>query len=209
MSISQNSLDIFENEDLPFPVPISILQNLSDKVIMLFTKCCFYRNQFNLNLEMMLDQGTDISPGLIWLSPSYYLPSGFFNSTKPISEVSFPNNNSVQINRTMTFYHDITVMFKLTLNSDADNYQNFRELRCRLVMADGLTQYDSSLFGYAQPATGSHFEVNFAGSINHNAGDKIQLQFTLAQDNTHSNQSATLLTIFNLSWNIIGLKVIS
>lgn len=206
MSTSQGKTNIFENENLPFPIPINLLSGLSDKIIMLFSKCCFYRNQFNSNLEMMMDIGNDVSPNTIWLSPSYYLPINFFNSTKPITEISFPNNNSIQINRTMTFYHDIIIMFKLGLNSNGDHFQNNRELRCRLVDENGI-QFDSSLFGYAQPSSENHFEINFAGSIDHNAGDKIIIQLTLAQDNVHNNQSPTLLTIFSITWNILALKV--
>lgn len=209
MSTSQGKTNIYKNEELPFPVPISLINNLSDAVILLFTRCAFYRNQFNSNLELSMPIGPDISPGQIWLSPTTFLPINFFNSTKPITEISFPNANSVQFNQTMQYYHDITVMFKLSLNSNGDHFQNHRELRCRLVGADGITQYDNSMFFYGQPSSEEHFEIHLSGAIQHYAGDIAKLQFSISQDNVHNNQSDTLLTIFNINWSILALKVTS
>lgn len=208
MSTSIDTTNIYLNEDLPFAVPINLLANLNKNVILLFTKGAFYRSQYNTNLELIMPLGIDISPNTIWLSNSMFLPVNFFNSTKPILEISFPNNNCVQFNRTMQYYHDITIQFKLTKNLNSDNYQNYRELRCRLVQNDGITQYDQSIFGYGQSGSGEHFEINLRGDIQHFAGDIAKLQFTIAQDNRYNDQSDTILTIFSITWNIMGLKII-
>jgi hypothetical protein len=122
--------------------------------------------------------------------------------------VSFPNNNSVQINYAMKFYHDIQIDYKLSKNIANDGYQNFRKIQCLLVNSSN-EPYDDSMVSYRQPGPNNRDILHIEGVLDHTAGDIARLRFNLVQDNGFSDQSDTQLTIYSITWNMSGLKVIN
>ncbi len=192
-------------EELPFPVPFSFLSNLSQNVMMLYTSAKFFRTIFNDNCEVAIPIGNNYAPTL-WYSFDTYLPASIFNSTKPISEVSFPSQNAVQINDDLKFYHDIQIDFELSKNSSRDGYQNTRKIQCLPVRYDG-SPYDDSMVGYKQPGPNFRDTLSMQGEINHVAGDVVRLKFNLMQDNGFADQSDTLMTIYRITWNMCALKI--
>jgi hypothetical protein len=194
-------------EQLPESLPITFLTNLSNNVVMLYSNCKFYRTAFNTNIALNMPIGNNIIPTQ-WFSQDVLLPSGTFNSTKPITEISFPNNNSVQINYAMKFYHHIEIYYKLSKNLAQDGYQNMRKIQVLLVRADGVTVYDN-IISYRQPGPNNRDVLQLSGEIDQNAGDILKLRFNVIQDNQHADQSDTYLTIYSVTWNLSGLKVIS
>lgn len=192
-------------EDSPFPVPFQFAQNASNNVMMLYTNAKFYRTMFNTNHTVLVPLGNSYSPGLYYSTDTYF-PAGIFNSTKPTTEVVFPNNNSVKINEALKIYHDIQVEFKLTKNIDGDGYQNVRKVQCLPVSAS--TPYDNSLVAYKQPGPNFRDTLHVQGEIDHGAGDEIYLRFNVMQDNKKNDESSTVLTIYRVVWNMCALKVI-
>lgn len=205
MSYDTNYDDItFSNESLPEP-DFFDFSTITSEAVMLYSSAHFYRTQNNTNIQLNFDLGPDIAPGTIWLSPNIYLPDNIFNLTKPIDEISYPNLKDVLILKDMTFLHDILIQYKMT-KSDGTNFINQRELRCTLVREDGTTVYDSGLFANQQPDTGAHDNIFLKGHILHNIADKVRLKFNIVQDNKHGGQTDSKITIFRITWNILGLK---
>lgn len=194
-------------ENLPPPKNVKIFADVTQNVFMLYTRARFYRTAFNTNAVLTLGLGNNFVP-THWYSSDGFLAINTFNSTKPITEVSFPNNNSVQINYAMKFHHSIQVEYSLAKDGAGNGYQNFRKIQCLPVKADN-TAYDANLITYKQPGPNNRDIMLIQGDIDHMAGDIIKLRFNVVQDNGFTDQSPTTLTIYSVTWNLSGLKVIS
>ncbi len=192
----------FGSEPLPFPDFLNFADS-SSEAIMLYSSATFSRNAANSSVELIIDEGIDISPGTIWLSPDVYIPDGTFNITRPIAEINYPNNKNAMILKDLQFLHDVFIHYKIT-KADGTNFTNQREARCIFVRADG-TPYNSSLFSYQQPDSGQHDHMIIKGHISHNLGDLVRLKINIVQDNKRTDKSDTKLVIFRISWNILGL----
>ncbi len=192
-------------EDSPFPVPFQFTQNASSNVMMLYTNAKFYRTIFNTNCLIPVALGNSYSPGLYY-SADTYLPNGIFNSTKPTTEIAFPNNNSVLVNEALMIYHDIQIDFKMTKTIDGDGYSNVRKIQCLPV--SGTSSYDDSLVAYKQPGPNFRDTLHIQGEIQHTVGDNIYLRFNVMQDNKKNDESTTYLTIYRIVWNMCALKTI-
>jgi hypothetical protein len=206
--INQPTSDDALQDELPFPIPFSFLSNLSNNVVMLYSSARFYRTAFNQNIKITAPIGNNYVP-THWFSADTFIPINSFNSTKPITEISFPNNNSVQINYTMKFYHDIQIDFKLSKNLAGDGFQNMRKIQVLLVRADGTSVYDPSMIGYRQPGPNNRDILRVTGEINQTATDILKLRFNVVQDNGYNDQSDTYIEIYSIDWNMSGLKVIN
>ena len=193
-------------ESLPTPDNIKIFSSAAQSVFMLYTRARFYRTAFNTNAILTLGLGNNFVP-THWYSVDGFLTANTFNSTKPITEVSFPNNNSVQINYAMKFHHSIQVEYSIARDGIGTGYQNFRKIQCLPVKADN-TPYDNNLITYKQPGPNARDIMLIQGDIDHAAGDIIKLRFNVVQDNGFADQSATTLTIYSITWNLSGLKIV-
>ncbi len=200
-----NYCNTFGDEKLPFPIPIDIAVAITPTTELLFSSADFYRTQSNDNVTLSIPLGIDISSGMVFMSPSSYLPVDIFNATRPITEITYPNAHDVCILTDNKFYHEVLFQYKITKSTGA-NYSNFREVRLTLVRADGTTPYDSSFFGNSQPNSGAHDTITISGYIVHNLNDLIRLNINVVQDNTNADQTDTKMTIFRISWRVIGLK---
>jgi hypothetical protein len=194
---------IFISEDLPFPYFFNFAIDMPD-VSMLYSSAAFIRNEENKNITINIPTGPDISPGSIWLSPNIYLADNTFNLSRPISEITYPNNKDVLILKDLSFLHDVFIQFKLT-KSDGTNYSNNRELRCILTRGDGATPYDSSFYANQMPTSNAHDSIQLRGHIQHNLNDLVRLKFNVVQDNENADTTDTKLTIFRINWNLLGL----
>lgn len=201
--ISNESL----HESLPQPIPYTFLSSVGDSVVMLYSNCKFYRTAFNNSVSVLLSVGNNFTP-TNWFSQDGFLPNNVFNSTKPITEVSFPNNNCVQINANMKFFHQIEIDYKLVKNLSMDSFQNFRKIQVMPCRADGITPIDTSFVAYRQPGPNNRDIMLCSFEINHQIGDIIKLRFNVVQDNSFSDVSDTYLIIYGVTWNLSGLKVI-
>ncbi len=190
----------FNNEVLPTPEFTTSV----NEVAMLYSSASFVRTSENSNLEISIPIGTDIDPGITWYSTDAYLSDNTFNLTRPISEISYPGAKDTLILKDLKFLHDVFVQYKLE-KSDGTNFKNRRELRCILTREDGVTPYDASFFANQQPDSGQHDYIQLRGHIQHNLNDLARLKFNIAQDNQYSDQTDSKLTIFRISWNILGL----
>lgn len=195
----------FTNENLPIPDFFDFTNSSVTSSSMLYSSANFFRNVSNSNIKIIIPLGPDISPNTIWLSPNIYLPNNIFNSIKSLNEVQYEFNKDVRIIADIVFLHDILIQFKIT-KSDDSNFINQRELRCTLVKEDGVTVYDSSFYSNQQPDSGSHDYIILRGHITHNLNDLIKLKINIVQDDKLVGKSDTALTIFRISWNILGLK---
>lgn len=205
---SGNSLDSIYNENSTTPIPIKIYADASQSVIMLYTKARFYRTAFNTNPIIIIPIGNNVIPTQ-WFSIDSFFSENLFNSTKPITEVSFPFNNSVQINYPMKFFHSIQIEYSLARDALGSGYQNFRKIQCIPVRSDGSTVYDANFITYRQPGPNLRDTMLIQGEINHDTGDVVRLRFNVVQDNTSGDQSATYMTIYSVTWNMSGLKTLS
>lgn len=194
------------NEEISLPDFINF-DNLISKQAILYATAGFVRNSSNTNPTISIATGPDISPGTIWFSPHIYLPSNVFNISKPATNVVFDDGRNVSILDDITLIHDVLIQFKITKN-DNTAYANNRELRCTFVREDGTTPYDTSLLANEQPASGMHDFIILRGSIQHTLGDIVKLKFNLVQDNYLSDVSDTKITIFRITWNVLGLEEI-
>ncbi len=206
MSEKQTSDDAFQ-DILPFPIPFSFLQNLSNNIVQLYTSAKFYRTAFNSNILLNVPIGNNYIP-THYFSQDAFIPINTFNSTKPITEVTYPNNNSVLINYTGKYYHDVQIEYKLSKNLAGDGYQNFRKIQCMLVRDDGTTPYDDDVIAYKQPGP-IRDTLRIASEIDQIAGDVVKLRFNIVQDQGYGDQSETYLEIYQITWNISCLKVIN
>lgn len=195
----------FLNEELPEP-DFFDFSKITTEAIMLYSSAHFYRNQGNSNIVLNIDMGTDISPGTIWYSPAVFLSAATFNLVKPITEIIYLDEKDALILKDLTFLHDILIQYKLE-KPDGTNYINNREIRCTLVKEDGSTVYDNSIYSNQMPDPGQHDNIFLKGHIQHYFNDKVRIKFNIAQDNTNGGQSATKMTIFRITWNIMGLKM--
>lgn len=187
-------------DDNPLPLPEFIsLNNIAG--LLSIASADFYRTAFNNNIEIFAPQGAQVN---LFTSPDIYLPNACFNGKNETVGVKYTNNRDVFIKREVTCLHKILLQFKLT-KTDNTNYANQRELRFTLVKADG-TVYDQAIFANYQPDTGQHTTAALNGTIIHTVGDVVKIKLNLIQDNTLTDNSDTLLTIFNISWNIEILK---
>lgn len=195
------------NDKLPTPSFFNFATSggPSGDTSMVYSSANFHRTENNSNIEITIPAGSELGDSSIWMSPNVYIPNSTFNVTKPISEVSFPNNRDVKIHSALTFSHDIIIQYKLTKTDDT-NYVNRRELRCFLVKDDGTTVYESVVHASAQPSSGSHDYLFLRGYITHNADDVVRVKMNIIQDDKKSGKSDTKLTIFRISWNILGVK---
>lgn len=191
----------FSSEPLPFPDFFNFA-NMTAEAVMLYSSATFSRNELNSSIEMSIGLGPNLAP-TIWLSPNIYWNDNTFNITRPIDEISYPDNKNVMILKDLKFLHDIFIHYKIT-KADGTNFTNQREIRCIPVRDDG-TPYNSSLFSYQQPDSGQHDHLMIRGHIDHNLGDIVKLKINIVQDNKWADQSDTKLTIFRISWNILGL----
>jgi len=194
---------IFNSEDLPPPefVPFSNNNSQSNAI---YSSAAFIRDIKNNNIDIIISLGDEISPGTIWYSQNIYLDNNTFNITRPVTEVTYPNNKDMMILKKLTYQHDIFIQYKLSKN-DGTNYTNRRELRCTIVKQDGITLYDSCFFANQQPETSQHDVIQLRGHIQHEINDIIKLKINIAQDNRNNDQSDSKLTIFRINWNILGL----
>lgn len=195
----------YTDDKLPYPDFFDFSSAPVDAV-MLYSSANFIRTESNSNIQITIPLGGDISPGTIWFSPNIYLPTGIFNTTKPITEVIYPNNKDALILADQTFLHDILIQYKIT-KDNGQNFTNSREIRCTLVKDDGTTVYDSSLYSNTQPDSGAHDYIMLRGHITHNFNDTVKIKLNIAQDKKNNDQTSSKLTIFRVSWNILGLKV--
>jgi hypothetical protein len=156
---------------------------------------------------MVIPIGNNVIPTQ-WFSTDVFFPINLFNSTKPITEVSFPTNNSVQVNSQMKFFHSIQIEYSLARDALGSGYQNFRKIQCIPVQADGSTVYDANFVTYRQPGPNMRDSMLIQGEISHDDGDIVRLRFNIAQDNTKGDQSATYMTIYSVTWNMSGLKTL-
>lgn len=195
----------FGDDKLPFPDFFDFSSAPVD-AIMLYSSANFFRTASNSNIEIAVPLGADISPGTIWFSSNIYLPSGIFNSTRPITEVLYTDNKDALILADQAFLHDILIQYKIT-KSNGQNFTNSREIRCTLVREDGTTVYDSSLYSNTQPDSGAHDYIMIRGHINHNFNDTVKIKLNVIQDKKNNDNTDSKLTIFRVSWNILGLKV--
>lgn len=195
--------DEYENDNLPFPIPIDFLGG-GTQAVLLFSSANFYRTVLNTNINITAPLGVDISPGLIYFSPDCYLPVNTFNSTKPITEVIFPDSNQTLILFDSKYMHDIMIQYKLT-KEDNTNYTNNREVRATLVNSTGGI-YDASIYANSQPNPGAHDILHIKGYVEHNVNDAIRIKLNVVQDTTRSDTSSSKITILRISWNILGLK---
>lgn len=207
MSGQQTSNQTDYIEKLPFPTPYSFLQNLSNNVVMLYTSAKFYRTAFNSNIELNMQIGNNYTPTQ-YFSQDTFIPTNTFNSTKPITEIGYPNKNSVLINYTGKYYHDVEFEYKLSKNSAGDGYQNMRKIQVLLVRNDVTTEYED-MIAYRQPGPNNRDYLRIAGEIDQTAGDIINIRFNLVQNNTFNDESDTYLEIYSITWNISCLKVIN
>jgi len=195
-------------ESQPAPNQVKIFAESSGQnVVMLYTRARFYRTAFNSNIVLALSLGNNFVPTQ-WYSTDGVLPINAFNSTKPITEVSFPSNNSVQINHAMKFHHSIQIEYSLAKDAYGNGYENFRKIQCIPVKADN-TVYDNNLIAYKQPGPNNRDIMLIQGDIDHAAGDIIKLRFNVVQDNGFNGQSTTYLTIYSVAWNLSGLKALT
>jgi hypothetical protein len=203
--LTSNKTDYIEN--LPFPTPYSFLQNLNKNVVMLYTSAKFYRTAFNSNLLLNMPIGNNFTPTQ-YFSQDTFIPANTFNSTKPLTEVSYPNRNSVLINYTGKYYHDVEIDYKLSKNSAGDGYQNMRKIQVLMVRDDGISAYED-MISYKQPGPNNRDFLRVAGEIDQTAGDIVQLRFNLVQNRNFNDQSDSYLEIYSITWNISCLKVIN
>ncbi len=195
--------NLFSSEDLPYPDFFNFA-DFTGEAIMLYSSAAFIRNSGNTNIEYNIPIGPDISPGTVWFSPNIYLNSGTFNLIRPIDEIIYPDNKDAMILKDLTFLHDIFIQYKMT-KSDGTNFSNQREIRCTIVRVDGTTPYEPSFFANNQPDSGNHDYIQMRGHIVHNLSDIVKIKLNIVQDNRFGDQSDTKLTIFRISWNILGL----
>lgn len=193
------------DESLPEQTYMDLSSLGITEAVLLCASGNFYRTNSNSNITIDIPLGTDISPGSIYLSPDVYLPINSYNDTKTITEVNFPENRDVSISADLQFKHSIMIQYKLE-KGDTTNYKNNRGLRAILVKADGTSIYDASLFSEYQPVTGEHNTLLMEGCLTHSIGDLIKIKFSVVQDVNKSDQSSSYLTIFRITWNILGLK---
>ena len=203
--LTSNKTDYIENP--VFPIPYSFLQNLSNNVVMLYTSAKFYRTAFNSNILLNMPIGNNFTPTQYY-SQDTFIPINTFNSTKPITEISYPNKNNVLINYTGKYYHDVEIDYKLSKNSAGDGYQNMRKIQVLMVRDDGITTYED-MISYKQPGSNNRDLLHIAGKIDQIAGDVVELRFNLIQNNGFLDQSDTYLEIYSITWNISCLKVIN
>ncbi len=173
------------------------ISNISESGDVKFTSATFYRTDSNVNIELSFGLGVDISPGLIYLSPTVYLPPTAWNNTKPITDITYSGADML-IAHNATIHHDIVIFYSLE-KPDNTNFKNNRELRVTLVKSSGM-EYDASVFTYGRPDPSAHDHVLLRGALNHTAGDTVKIKFSIVQDNLGTDQTATKMTIFQISW---------
>lgn len=174
---------------------------------MVYGSANFVRNITNNNPTIDISRGTNIAPG-IWASADFYLPTAIFNyiNLNEASSVVSYSNADAQILEDIVLRHEVYIHYKLEAADGitASNYTNNRELRCSLAKNTG-TAYAPELFANQQPASSEHDYITLCGHISHTTGDVVRLKFSLVQDET-GVASDTRITIFRISWNILGLK---
>jgi hypothetical protein len=190
------------NNEYNDPIPPNPIFISSSGTALINSSANFYRTFNNSNVTIPITTGTFIPGSNIYISPTSVLPINTFNSTNPNAEVSYLNNNSVQLLTGLTCFHDIKIEYKLT-KSDGTNYTNQREIRVNLVKNDEVTEYKPSISSNTMPNTGDHNILLINGYINHNTGEIVKIQFYIVQDTENNDISNTLLTIFRISWNIL------
>jgi len=195
----------FGDESLTFPDFFNFSDEISSDVSMIYGSGHFYRNNSNSNIIINVGLGTDISPGLIYMSSDILLPINTFNVLREVPEIIFPNNQYARMLSNLDFYHDIMIQFKITKANDL-TFTNHRELRATLVRSDNSSVYDASIYANNQPEPGVHDMLIIKGKISHLTGDDVKLKLNLVQDTENDDQDNTKLTIFRISWNIMALK---
>lgn len=195
----------FTDDRLPYPDFFDFSTNGNINATMMYSSANFFRTSSNSNIEITVPLGADISPGTIWFSPNIYLPNGIFNSTRPITEIIYPNNKDALVLVDQNFLHDVLIQYKITKNN-GQNFTNSREIRCTLVRDDGTTVYEASLYSNTQPDSGAHDYIIVRGHILHNLNDTVKIKLNIVQDKKNDDQSDSKLTIFRVSWNILGLN---
>lgn len=190
------------NEDfLPEPAFANIIDPSSIDAANTSSNAVFYRTELNSNIQITIPQGTPNGGGTLWTSPNIYLPINAFNYVYETTNIIYPNYRDAQILQVSTYTHSLLIKFKLT-KADTTNFANQREIRTYLVMADGTTAYNSSIFSNQEPDTGQHDFILIDQSISHSINDIVKILFYIVQDDTLTDMSDSLLTVFRVSWNI-------
>lgn len=186
--------------DIPLHLPEFI--SLRNTGLISRTSANFYRTAYNTNVSIYIPAGTETNS--ISSSADVYLPNAIFNSKNETATVKYTNNKDVFIMGEVTCLHNILIQFKIN-KADGTNFSNQRAVRITLVRQDGTT-YDQSICANYQPDTGHHVTAILNGNIIHTIRDIIKIKINLVQDSKLNDNSDTLLTIFNISWNIEILK---
>jgi hypothetical protein len=185
-----------DNQELP--IPLSIATGESGNQVKV-ANGVFYRTFENANLLFDIPIGTTMNS--IATSPFFALPSAF-NMMKSTDVISFQNDR-VKVEKNQNILHNLSILFKLT-QTDGTNFRNLRELRCFVVKGDGVTPYDSVLYSYNQPSTGTHDTLLLRGIVSHLKEDILKLAFVISQT-VDGNESDTQMTIFRINWDLTSI----
>lgn len=160
----------------------------------------FSRNILNNNIIITVPLGIPITT--VYTSSDVYLPTTF-NEKIETAAVQYTNNKDAFIQQQVTCLHAINIQFKLT-KINSTNFSNKRGITFTLVNANGVS-YNAIVTNY-QPDTGQHVTAMIVSNILQTPGDIVKIKINVVQNSGLNDYSDTLLTIFNISWNIESLK---
>ncbi len=186
--------------DSAFSSPIYFTFNLDENANLQCANATFKRDETHLPLTFTLTQGTALVP-TIYKSPYSSLSINSFNYKTETDDIEFPTDNEALILTEKKYFHQIYITYKLTKPSNI-NFKNQRSLRVNLVNTlDNI--YQIQMEADEQQSSGDHHYILIKGAINHDINDIIKLQFHIIQNTSNSDNSDTLLHIFNIRWNIL------